>query len=94
MGGPGTSAASTTSTRPEVTIRGVVATTSASARVITIAPAVQGITDIAVAGDTEIRRADGRSATLADIPSGATIEVTGRPTNPTSLLARRVVIVS
>ena len=86
---------STTSVTPaEVTVRGVVAGTFASARAISLVSAVQGFTDIAVTGETEIRRADGRAATLGDVEAGATVEATGRLGSATSLVARRVVIVS
>jgi hypothetical protein len=77
-----------------VTIRGVVASAFASARVVSLVAAVQGFTDIAVTTDTDIRRADGRAASLADVGSGATVEATGRPGTATSLVARRLVIVS
>ena len=81
-----------TTARPEVTVRGVVAQTLASARVVVLAPPAGGFTNVAFTADTEVVRANGARAAITDIGPGATIEATGRPSTPDTLLARRVVV--
>ena len=88
---PATSTTATTIAR-EVTVRGVVAQTLASARVVVLTEAVSGFRNVALTGDTEVVRANGAKAVLNDIVPTATIEVTGRPATADSLLARRVVL--
>jgi hypothetical protein len=82
-----------TTTLAEVTVRGVVASVAASARVVTLAPPVGGVTNVALTADTEILRANGTRAAAGDIATGATIEATGAPGTPGTLVARRVVLV-
>jgi hypothetical protein len=76
----------------DVTVRGVVASVSASAKVVTLAPAVDGVSSLALAGDAQVIRADGTAATLAAVTAGATVEATGRPSAPGTLLVRRLVL--
>lgn len=88
-----TSTSSTTSTTPaELTVRGVVAAVSASARVVTLTAPVNGVGQIALTLDTEIVRSTGARATLADVAPGATVEATGRPGSPGTVVARRLVL--
>jgi len=87
---PTTSTTSTTAA--EVTVRGVVATVSASARVVTLAAPVNGVTQFALTLDTEIVRLNGVRATLADVAPGVTVEATGRPGTPGTVVARRLVL--
>ncbi len=75
-----------------MTVRGVVAQTLASARVVVLAEAVSGFRNVAFTAETEVVRANGTKAALNDIAPRATIEVTGRPGTAESLLARRVVL--
>ena len=75
-----------------MTVRGVVAQTLASARVVVLTEAVSGFRNVAFTADTEVVRADGTKAALNDIAPMATVEVTGRPGTADSLLARRVVL--
>jgi len=90
---PATTTSSTTSTTvAEVTVRGVVAAVSASARVITLAPGVNGVTQLALTADTEIVRVGGARATLADVVPGATVEGSGRPGSPGTVVVRRLVL--
>ena len=76
----------------EVTVRAVVATVSASARVITLAQPVAGFANVALLGDTEMVRPSGATATVTDLAPGATVEVIGRPGAPGTLVARRIVL--
>ena len=85
-------AVTSTTTAAEVTLRGVVAQTLASARVVVLAEPVSGFGTIAFTADTEVVRADGAKAAINDIAPRAAIEVTGRPGGSASLLARRVVL--
>jgi hypothetical protein len=73
-------------------VRAVVATSSASARVVTLAEPVAGFSNIALVADTEIVRPSGAAATVSDLAPGATIDVTGGPGAPGALVARRVVL--
>ena len=75
-----------------MTVRGVVGQTLASARVVVLTEAVSGFRNLAFTAETEVVRANGATATLNDIATGDTIEVTGRPGTADSLLARRVVL--
>jgi hypothetical protein len=72
----------------------VVATTSASARVVTLRAAVDGFVNIAFTNDTEVVRSNGARASLGDIGSGASIEAVGRRSTPDTLLARRVALLN
>lgn len=67
---------------------------SASARVIRIDPAVNGVVNLALTADTEIVRsgAGGATATISDVHTGATVEATGRPSAPDTLVVRRLVL--
>jgi len=73
-------------------VRGVVASVSASARVVSLAPAVDGVANLALTIDAEIARADGARATVADIGPRASVEATGTRTAPDTLLTRRLVL--
>jgi hypothetical protein len=75
-------------------VRGVVAGTFASARVITLRAPVGGFANIALTNETEIVRATGARATLADVVPGADVDAVGRPSTPDTLLARRVVLLN
>jgi hypothetical protein len=83
----------TTTLAPEVTVRGVVGVYSASARIITLAQPVSGITNVLVATETEVVRSNGVKAAVTDLVARATIEVTGRPSTPDTVVARRIVLV-
>jgi hypothetical protein len=83
----------TTTLAPEVTVRGIVAVYSSSARVVTLAQPVDGVTNVVVPTDAEIVRVGGARATTAELVPRASIEVTGRPSStPDALVARRVVL--
>ena len=75
-------------------MRGVVAGTFASARVIGLRAPVNGFVNIALTNETEVVRANGARATLADIGTGANVEAVGRPSTPDTLLARRVALLN
>lgn len=81
-------------TAGELTVRGVVSDVSASARVIRIDPPVNGVANLALTGDTEIVRsgAGGAPGTISDVHMGATVEATGRPSAPDTLVVRRLVL--
>ena len=87
-----TSTTATTAVAGGVTVRGVVAQTLASARVVVLAEAVSGFVNVAFTPDTEVVRANGAQGTITDVAPGATIEVTGSPGTAGTLLARRVVL--
>ena len=91
---PTTAPATTTTSAlaPEVTVRAVMAETLASARVLVLAQPVSGFANVALTTDTEVVRSNGARVAITDIASGATVEVTGRPSAPDTLLARRVVL--
>lgn len=72
----------------------MVAATFASARVITLRAPVDGIVNVALAGETEVVRADGSTAAFGDIAPGAGVEVAGRPSAADTILARRIVLLS
>ncbi len=85
----------TTTTVAEVTVRGVVAVYSASARVLTLASPAAGVTTVVVPAETEVVRASGAPAGVADLVTKAGVEVTGRPSAsgvPDTLVARRIVL--
>jgi hypothetical protein len=82
----------TTTLAPEVTHRVVVAGFSPSARMVNLAQPVDGFTNVALAPDTEIVRANGATAAATDLVPRAPIEVTGRPGAPGTLVARRIVL--
>ena len=82
----------TTTLAPEVTHRVVIATFTPSARIINLAQPVAGFTTVALAADTEIVRADGSAAGGTDLVPRASVEVTGRPGAPGTLVARRIVL--
>jgi len=90
--GPVPPRTTTSTVAPEVTVRGAVATISASARVATLRQSVSGIANVAFTPETEVVRANGAPAQFTDMRTGATIEVTGRPGAPETLVARRVVL--
>ncbi len=73
-------------------MRGTVLTVFASARVLQIDPPVDGYSRVALTEETEYRTAGGSAATLQDVDEGATVEVTGQPGAPGSLIARLVVL--
>lgn len=75
-------------------MRGVVAGTFASARVITLRAPVGGFANIALTNETEIVRSTGARAALGDIGPGAEVEAVGRASTPDTLLARRVVLLN
>ena len=75
-----------------MTLRGVVAQTLASARVVVLAETVSGFGSVALTADTEVVRANGAEAAITDIVPRATIEATGRPGTSDTLLAARVVL--
>jgi hypothetical protein len=85
-------AATTTTTVADVTVRGVVASVSASAKVIAFAAPVAGVTNVALTVDSQILRATGGPATLADVAPGTTVEATGRPSGADTIVARRLVV--
>jgi hypothetical protein len=77
----------------DVTVRGTVLTIFSSARLLQLDPPVDGYSRVALTDDTEYRRADGSSASLADVDEGSTVEVTGAPGAEGTVIARRVVLV-
>ncbi|MEA2827282.1 MAG: hypothetical protein QOG43_1721 [Actinomycetota bacterium] len=91
---PSTTPGSTGSTAVpgEVTIRATVLTVFASARVLELDPPVSGYSKVALTADTEYRSADGSAGALIDVGEGSTIEVTGTPGSPGTLIARLVVL--
>lgn len=83
----------TTTLAPEVTIRGVVGGYSTSARILTLAPPVDGVASVVVPTDAEVVRAGGTRATVSDIAPRAAVEVTGRPgAEAGTFIARRIVL--
>ena len=76
----------------EVTLRGAVGMFSASARVLTLAQPVNGVSNVVVSLDTQVVRADGAKGDVADFAPRAGVEVTGRPSLPGTLVARRIVL--
>jgi hypothetical protein len=50
------------------------------------------VANLALTVDTEIVRADGSRAGLADVRAGATVEATGRPSTADTVVARRLVL--
>lgn len=82
----------TSTTVADVTVRGVVGVFSASARVITLAQPVSGVATVVVSLDTEVVRAGGATAGVADLVPRAAVEVVGRPGMPGTLVARRIVL--
>ena len=51
-----------------------------------------GFSSVALAADTEVGRAGGAPATVADLVPRASFDVTGRPGAPGTLVARRIVL--
>ena len=70
----------------------MVGSVSASARVVSLAPAVDGVANLALTVDAEIVRANGARAGVADIARGASVEGTGTRSAPDTLLTRRLVL--
>ncbi len=91
---PPVSSVPTTVATGEVTIRGTVLTLFASARVLQIDPPVNGYSRIALTEETEYRTASGGAASLQDVEEGSTVEVSGEPGAPGTLIARLVVVSS
>lgn len=85
-----TAGGTATTAATELTVRGVVAGTFASARVITLRAPVNGVVNIALSDDSDVVRSNGARATLNDIGPGTTVEAIGRRSTPDTLLARRV----
>jgi hypothetical protein len=82
----------TSTTLADVTVRGVIGVYSASARVITLAPPVGGVTNVVVTLDTEVVRPGGVRADAGDLAPRAGVEIIGRPGAPGTLIARRIVL--
>ena len=91
---PSGTTSSSATTVAEITVRGVVGGTFASARVISLRAPVSGFVNIALTNETEIVRANGSRATLGEITAGAEVEATGRRSTQDTLLARRVVLLN
>ena len=87
-----TTGSTATTVAGEVTLRGTVLTVFASARVLELDPPVDGYSRVALTSDTEYRLADGSPGSLIDVVEGSTIDVTGEPGSPGSLIARLVVL--
>ena len=75
-----------------MTLRGVVGVFSPSARVITLAQPVNGVTNVVVSPDTQMLRSTGAKVDVADMAPRSGVEVTGRPGLPGTLVARRIVL--
>jgi hypothetical protein len=75
-----------------VTVRGVVASVSASARVVALVPPVSGVANLALTIDAELVRPDGVRVTVGDIAPGANVEATGQRGPADTLLTRRLVV--
>jgi hypothetical protein len=73
-------------------VRGVVGTYSASARVITLAQPVSGFNNVTLPVEAEVVRASGARATVTDLAPRASVDLTGRPGAPGTLVASRVVL--
>lgn len=84
--------ATTTTAAADVTVRGVVGSVSASARVVTLASPVSGFATVALNADAQVRRADGAAVDLGAIVPGTTVEAVGRPGSPGTLIARRLTL--
>jgi hypothetical protein len=84
--------APTTTLAPEVTVRGVVGTFSASARVITLAQPVGGFSNVTLPTETEVVRSNGAKAAVTDLAPRVSVDLTGRPGAPGTLVASRVVL--
>lgn len=84
----------TTSTPAEtVTITGTVMDVSLSARIITLAEAVEGFDVVALTEESKLVSASGDEATLRDIRPGMRIEASGQPGESGALLAEQVLVV-
>ena len=99
IGSPGSvaSTGSASTSRPGTTIAqtrftATVAATFASARVIQLAAPVQGYEEVALSATTKYLRASGQPARLADIQTGARIEVRGTRGSGKAFLATEVVL--
>ena len=73
-------------------MRGVVGVFSSSARVLTLAQPVNGVSNVVVSLDTQVVRANGAKADVSDFTARAGVEVTGRPSLPGTVVARRIVL--
>ena len=82
----------TSTTEAETTLRGVVGDYSASARVIVLAEPVGDVRAVVVSLDTQVVRSSGAKADVGDLASRTRVEVTGRLSNPGTLVARRIVL--
>lgn len=65
---------------------------SASARIVTLAQPVSGIANVLVSTDTVVVGSNGATGAVGDLVARAAIEVTGRPSTPDTLIARRIVL--
>lgn len=76
-----------------MTVRGVVASVSASAKVVALNPPANGVASVALTTDTVIVRADGTTrASLADVVVGSTVQATGRPSAADTIVASRLIL--
>jgi len=88
-----TTPVATTASPGTVTVRAKVSSVFASARVLQFEAPADGYDRAALTSDTEYRKADGSPGSLQDVGDGSTVEVTGEPGSPGTLLARLVVVV-
>ena len=82
----------TSTTVAETTLRAVVGDYSASAGTIILAQPVSGVRAVVVSLDTEVVRSSGVTAGVGDLGPRTAVEVTGRLSNPGTLVARRIVL--
>ncbi len=76
----------------EVSIRGSVGATFASAQVVLLAAPVSGVTEVTVSDQTRILRANRTPGTFADLGTGVAIEVRGQRVSGTGLAAREILL--
>jgi len=96
-GGEGEETSTPTATTPTsaetITITGTVMDVSLSARIITLAEAVEGFEVVALTEESELVSASGGEATLQDIQPGMRIKASGEAGQSGALLASKVLIV-
>ena len=82
----------TPTTAAETTLRAVVGDYSPSAGTIILAQPVGGVRAVVVSPETQVVRSSGAKAGVGDLAPRTGVEVTGRLSNPGTLVARRIVL--
>jgi len=77
---------------PETAVSGTLAQVHASARVLTLAEAVEGMRFVALTDATAVVNAAGAAGTWLDLQPGVAIQAFGSPVGTDTLLASRVIV--